>query len=234
MTREACWRGRDCSLELGQLPRPPPQAHLAFEVRVFPRRERPLAPQRGSHPEGCRLFQAGPEGVESDISEDCGLASPRLGPRGSWHVQPPMVGPVSTLPAPFPIWERCQVFGWGFQMKLMPRNASGSRALGRCWESNSRAARVPDTPVLGTHQPFCCPPTSTAPPRKSPCSAHEVQPEGAGPGKASPPAWALPASALARRPPGCVMGAVLQPPFSRGVFIDELPRNSRPKRPRRV
>ena len=91
-----------------------------------------------------------------------------------------------------------------------------------------RLACVPDTLVLGAHQPFCFPPN------KSPCSAHKVQPEGAGPGKESPPAWALPASALAGRPSGCVMGAVLQPPFSRGVFIDELPRNSRPKRPRRV
>lgn len=224
-----------------QAPRPPPQAHLAFEVRVFPRRERPLAPQRGSHPQGRRLFQAGPEGVETDRGRGDrprGRAvSPRLGPRGSQPVQPPMVGPASTLPAPFPIWERCQVFGWGSQVKSIPRKASGSRALGRCWEGNSRASRaasacVPDTPVLGTLQPFCCPPEPHPASRKSPCSAHEVQPEGAGPGKASPPAWALPASA--GRPPGCVMGAVLQPPFSRGVFIDELPRNSRPKRPRRV
>ena len=133
---------------LGQGPGNAPEAASPGPpgLRVFPRRERPLAPQRGSHPEGCRLVQAGPEGVESDISEGCGLASPRLGPRGSRHVQPPMVGPVSTLPAPFPIWERRQVFGWGFQMKLMPRSAPGSRALGRCWESNGRAARVPDTP----------------------------------------------------------------------------------------
>lgn len=163
--------------------------------------------------------------------------SPRLGPRGSQPVQPPVVGPASTLPAPFPIWERCQVFGWGSQVKSIPRKASGSRALGRCWEGKSRASRaasacVPDAPVLGTLQHFCCPPEPHPASRKSPCSAHEVQPEGAGPGKASPPAWALPASA--GRPLGCVMGAVPQPPFSRGVFIDELPRNSRPKRPRRV
>ena len=85
MTREACWRGRECSLVLGQgpgtHPRPcvldKPQGRLRRPTCPWslPRREWPLAPQRGSHPEGRRLFHAGPEGVETDISEGCCLSA---------------------------------------------------------------------------------------------------------------------------------------------------------------
>lgn len=128
----------------------------------FPQKERPLAPQRGSHPEGRRLFQAGPEGVESDISEGCGLASLRglvPGVPGTSSLQ--WLDLFQPLPAPFPIWERRQVFGWGFQMKLMPRSALGSRALGRCWESNGgqpasltpRAGNPPTFHALTLHRP---------------------------------------------------------------------------------
>ena len=120
-------------------------------------------------------------------------ASPRLGPRGSQPVQRPMVGPASTLPAPFPIWERCQVFGWGSQVKSIPRKASGSRALDRRWEGSSRApqaasACVPDTPVRGPSSlsaaPRTPPPTPvrgpyslSAAPRTPPHPAPEITPQ---------------------------------------------------------
>lgn len=44
---------------LGQGPGNAPEAASPGPpgLRVFPRRERPLAPERDSHPEGCRLFR---------------------------------------------------------------------------------------------------------------------------------------------------------------------------------